>query len=50
MNQGKDLFWLMLLIIPFLVTKKYKVLKGFKLIIKKFEKLQHTLYPYNWSL
>ena len=42
MNQGRDLFYLLLLLIPFLVTKKKKLTNAFKSLIKKFEKLEHT--------
>jgi len=42
MNQGKDLFYLLLLVIPFLITKKKKLVDAFQKLIKKFEKLEHT--------
>ena len=43
MNQGRDLFWLMLLLVPFLVTKKDVVIAAFEKIIKTFGKLEHSL-------
>ena len=42
MNQGKDLFYLLLLLIPFLVTKKKKLIGAFESLVKKFGKLEHT--------
>lgn len=42
MNQGKDLFYLLLLLIPFLITKKKKLIASFNSLIKKFEKLEST--------
>lgn len=47
MNQGKDLFYLLLLIIPFLKTKKKKLVDAFHILINKFSELEDTLYPYN---
>lgn len=49
MNQGKDLFYLLLLVIPFLITKKEKLVYAMKDLIDKFSELHHTLYPYNWG-
>lgn len=46
MNQGKDLFYLLLLLIPFLVNKKIVALNFFKNILGKLEKMQHILYPH----
>ena len=43
MNQGKDLFYLLFLLIPFLVNKKKDLAKGFKKLVNKFEKLEHTI-------
>jgi len=43
MNQGKDLFYLLLLLIPFLVTKKKKLVSAFKKLINVFSKLEHSL-------
>ena len=43
MNQGKDLFYLLLLLIPFLVTKKKKLVNAFKQLIRKFTRLEHTI-------
>ena len=43
MNQGKDLFYLLLLVIPFLVTKKKKLANAMRQLIKKLEGLEHTL-------
>lgn len=43
MNQGKELFYLLYLLIPFLITKKKKLTKAFHELINKFEKLEHTL-------
>jgi len=45
LNQGKDLFYLMLCIIPFLVNKKDIAVNFFKIIINKIRKMEHTLYP-----
>lgn len=45
LNQGKDLFYLMLCVIPFLVNKKHIALRYFKVIINKIRKMEHTLYP-----
>ena len=42
-NQGKDLFYLLYLLIPFLITKKKKLAKAFHELINKFEKLEHSL-------
>jgi hypothetical protein len=38
MNSGKDLFWLLLLLIPFLQLKKTRLVKGFELLMKRLEK------------
>ena len=43
-NQGKELVYLLLLLIPFLVGKKKTALKFFRIIIDKLRKLQHVLY------
>ena len=43
MNQGKNLFYLLLLVIPFLITKKRKLVKAMEQLIKKIEQLEHTL-------
>jgi hypothetical protein len=48
MNQGKDLFYLLLLVIPFMVTKKETVVNAMKQLIDKFSKLEHTLKNYTW--
>jgi len=48
MNQGKDLFYLLLLIIPFLITKKEILIQAMKDLIDKFGKLEHTLKNYTW--
>jgi hypothetical protein len=45
-NQGKEQLYLFLLLIPFLVNKRKIIVNGLKLLIKKFNKLQHCLYPY----
>lgn len=47
MNQGKELFYLLLLLIPFLVSKKKIAIKIFKVKINKLKRLQHVLYPSN---
>lgn len=49
MNQGKDLFYLLLLLLPFLINKKEVVKGGLNMLIDKFSKLTHTLYPYKWE-
>lgn len=46
MNQGKDLFYLLLLVIPFIITKKQTLIEAMKNLIDKFGELEHTLYPY----
>lgn len=46
MNQGRDLFYLLLLLIPFLVTKKKELTKALQSLIDKFAKLEHTLKNY----
>jgi len=46
LNQGKEQFYLFLLLIPFLVTKRHIIVKGLQLLIKKFNTLEHCLYPY----
>ncbi len=43
MNQGKDLFYLLLLVIPFLVTKKEILTNAMKDLIDKLNELEHTL-------
>ena len=43
MNQGKDLYYLMLLCIPFLITKKEIVTDGFIRLIKKLNKKRQSL-------
>ena len=48
LNQGKDLYYLLMLVIPFLITKKQKLIKGYKHLLDLLGKLEHTLYPYNW--
>jgi len=47
MNQGKELFYLLLLLIPFLVNKKKIALNIFKNILNKLKRLEHVLYPGN---
>jgi hypothetical protein len=47
LNQGKELFYLLLLLIPYLVNKRKIALKFFKNILKKLSKLDHVLYPSN---
>ena len=44
MNQGKELFYLLLLVIPFLITKKKILTKALHNLIEKLSKLEHTLY------
>lgn len=48
MNQGKDLFYLLLLLIPFLVTKKEILTGAMTALIRKFSELDHTLKNYTW--
>jgi len=48
LNQGKDLFYLLLLLIPFLIHKKEKLTKALIQLINKFKMLKHTLKHYNW--
>lgn len=43
MNQGKDLFYLLLLLIPFLINKKQKLISGFELILNRLKNLHHTI-------
>ena len=43
MNQGKDLFYLLLLIIPFLINKKKRLVKAFEILIARFNKLESQL-------
>lgn len=45
-NQGKEQLYLFLLLIPFLVNKRQIIVKGLKILIDKFSRLQHCLYPY----
>lgn len=47
MNQGKDLFYLLLLVIPFLVGKKKELIRAFQKLIIKISKLEHTLYSFS---
>lgn len=47
MNQGASLVYLMLLVIPFLVTKKDIVVVGMKTLVDKYANLQHTLGDYS---
>lgn len=42
MNQGRDLFYLMLFLIPFLVTKKQVAIDALTSLIEKFSALEHT--------
>jgi hypothetical protein len=49
MNQGKDLFYLLFLILPFLVNKKQYLSLAYKQLITKFAKLDHTLYPSHYN-
>jgi len=46
MNQGKSLLYLLLLLIPFLVTKKDILTEAMKDMIDKFSEKQHTIYPH----
>ena len=50
MNQGKDLFYLLLLVMPFLITKKQIIYDSFKKIVNKFYSLEHTFFPFNISI
>ena len=43
MNQGKDLFYLLLLLLPFLITKKQKVKQAFHDLVDKFSEADFTL-------
>lgn len=49
MNQGKDLFHLILICIPFLKNKKLRAVKCLKDIITKFSKLEDTLCGYKYK-
>jgi hypothetical protein len=49
LNQGKEQFYLFLLLIPFLVNKRTIIVNALKKLITKFETLQHTLYPFNYA-
>lgn len=44
LNQGRDLFYLLLLVIPFLKTKKEKLTNALHKLIEKYKKLNDTLY------
>ena len=50
MNQGKDLFYLLLLLIPFLVTKKETLTNALKDLIDKFSIMEHTLKNFRKDL
>jgi len=50
MNQGKDLFYLLLLLIPFLVTKKEALTNALKDLIDKFSFMEHTLKNFRKDL
>ncbi len=50
MNQGKDLFYLLLLLIPFLVNKKKVLTKALKDLIDKFSDMEHTLKNFKKDL
>lgn len=49
MNQGRDLFYLLLYLIPFLVTKKKVAINYFNVIVNKIKKLEHTIYPLKFN-
>lgn len=49
LNQSKDLIYLLLMLIPFLTTKKTKVINGLHNMINKFGLKEFTLYPHNWK-
>jgi len=42
-NQGKDLFYILLLVIPFLVTKRMILVKALQKLITKFRKMDHII-------
>jgi hypothetical protein len=46
MNQGASLVYLILLLIPFLITKKDIAVTGFKNLIDTYASLHHTLGDY----
>ena len=46
MNQGAALVYLILLLVPFLVTKKEIAITGFKHLVDTYAQLQHTLGDY----
>lgn len=48
MNQGKEQFYLFLLLIPFLVNKRKIIVDGLNKLVEKLSKLEHTLYPYHF--
>lgn len=50
MNQGKDLFYLLLLVIPFLITKKDILTNALKDLIDKLHDLEHTLKNFKKDL
>lgn len=50
MNQGKDLFYLLLLVIPFLITKKEILTDALKNLIDKLHDLEHTLKNFKKDL
>lgn len=43
MNQGKDLFYLLLLLLPFVITKKVKLRQAFYDLVDKFSEKDFTL-------
>jgi hypothetical protein len=43
MNQGKDLFYLLLLLIPFLINKKEILTDALKHLIDELSIMEHTL-------
>lgn len=43
LNQGKDLFYVLLLVIPFLVNKRKTLTEGLHKIINKLNAMEHTL-------
>ncbi len=50
MNQGKSLFYLLLLVIPFLVNKKVILINAMQSLINKFAAYKHTWGGhYHWG-
>ena len=49
MNHGKDLFYLLLCLIPFLVNKKKIALRFFEITLKRLTKLNTALQFFKYK-